>query len=258
MMQSQTDEPENINETTQTNQFEPAVDPVVEYQMYDLNACDLTVWVGEDAVYLTSDVKEETTATPHYAARRKTPARHRFKWTDNEIDQLYREVQLKNYTIQEISARHQRTNSAILFKLKEEKLIQWDCSLDNTNMRTVLQYYNEYLRNYQVIEEEDNGEEDEDEEEEDEEDYVPADGSEEEEDEDEEEEEDEDEEEVYININRDFKELINVTKYTPDTCDKLMVGFLTMHTIFCTVIFAIAVLVTSDVLSYGICAISRC
>jgi hypothetical protein len=257
MMQSQTDEPEIIIDTTQTNQFEPAVDPVVEYQMYDLNACDLSATTchlpSEPAVEDNITIWVDSTTGSTHVVNRKTPARHRFKWTENEIDQLYREVQLNNYTIQEISARHQRTNSAILFKLKEEKLIQWDCSLDNTNMRTVLKYYNEYLRNYQVIEEEDNDEEYEEEEDEDDEDYVPADGS-----DDEEEEEDEEDEDLYTSINKDFKELINVTKYTPDTCDKLMVGFLTLHTIFCTVFFAIAALVTSDAIVYGYCAISQC
>ena len=223
MMQSQTDEPEIINVPTQ-------IEPPGECNMHDLNACDLTVWVGETDVYLTSDIVLEPVSPCR--SNRKTPARHYFKWTDNEIDQLYREVQLNNYTIQEMAERHQRTNSSILFKLKEEKLIKWDCSLDNTNMRTVLRYYNEFLRNYQVIEDED---EDEDE------DYVPGDTSE------EEEEEDEDENDVYTSIHKD---LIRVNNYTPDIFDKLAFAYL--DTIYIALLFA------SNAISYVYRTIYRC
>lgn len=241
MMQSQPDEHEIINVPTQ-------FDPEVECKMHDLNACDLTVWVGETEVHLTSDIVLDADAP--CKSNRKTPARHYFKWSDNEIDQLYREVQLKDYTIQEMAERHQRSNSAILFKLKEEKLIQWDCSLDHTNMRTVLRYYNEYLRNYQVIEEEDNGEEDngEDEDVEDleDEDYVPGDTSEEDE-EDEEEKEDKEADDVYTSIHKD---LIRVNKYTPDFFDKLAFAYLDI--IYFTAVFA------SNAISYVYRTIYRC
>lgn len=222
-MQSQTDELDNFNSTAQINHFEPAV----EYQSYDLPTCDLsatTCHLTAASQVETNLADDTTTAAP--VVTRKMPARHRFKWTDSEIDQLYREVQLKNYTIQDISAKHQRTNSAILFKLKEEKLIQWDCSLDNTNMRTVLQYYNEYLRGYQAIEEEEEDEEEEDDE--DDEDYVPADSSEEDEDDD-----DEEEEDIYRSIHKD---LVRVNKYTPDILDKLTFAYL--DAIYFTVLFA--------------------
>jgi hypothetical protein len=238
MMQSQTDHLEIINDTTQFNKVDPLhVDAVIECKTYDLNTCDTTVWVGETGVHITSDVVTES------ATRRKTPARHYFKWTDNEIDQLYREVQLKNYTIQEMAVRHQRTNSSILFKLKEEKLIQWDCSLDNTNMRTVLRYYNEFLRNYQVIEEEDYYDDEEELEEdlEEDEDYVPGDTSE------EEEEEEEEKDDIYTSIHKD---LLRVNKYKPDIFDKLAFAYLDI--IYFTVLF------TSNAISYVYRTIYRC
>jgi len=99
---------------------------------------------------------------------------------------LHREAQIMDLTIQEIAKRHQSTNSSILFKLMEEKIIQWDGSLDNTSMRTVLQYYNNYLRHYHDIEDEGEEEEDdeEDKEDEDDEDYVPSSDCEEEDDDD--------------------------------------------------------------------------
>jgi hypothetical protein len=153
-MQSQTSENDHahvnvnndkLNDDVQIVQFDPEVD----IQMYDLNACELT------AVNLTSDIVAEAEDTPTITVTRKNPERHYFKWSFHEINQLHREAQIMDLTIQEIAKRHQRTNSAILFKLKEEKLIKWDCSLDNTNMRTVLEYYNNYLRNYHEVEDED-------------------------------------------------------------------------------------------------------
>jgi len=164
---------ENINDND--NQV------IQEYdiQMYDLNAMGIT------PDNLTSVFADEAPDAPTCVANHKNPARHYFKWTYHEINQLHREAQIMDLTIQEIAKRHQRTNSSILFKLMEEKIIKWDGSLDNTNMRTVLQYYNNYLRHYHEIEDEgEEGEEDEDEEDED---YVPSSNYEEEEDDDEQE-----------------------------------------------------------------------
>jgi hypothetical protein len=45
--------------------------------------------------------------------------RHRLKWTVNELLQLQREYELLEYTIQDISAIHDR----ILYKLQRENLI---------------------------------------------------------------------------------------------------------------------------------------
>lgn len=207
-MQSQSPENINLNDNEQIIQFEP----VVEYKMYDLPVDDLTV-CDLTAVNLTSDIVAEPPVAPTNAVARKKPARHYFKWNYHEINQLHREVELNNYTIQEIATRHQRTNSSILFKLREEKIIQWDCSLDNTNMRTVLEYYNNYLRNYSVIEEEED------------EDYVPTDGSDEEE---EEEDEDETEDPCTFHI-----ALLKYNRYKPDIFDKMLFAYL--DTIYLTI-----------------------
>ena len=167
---------DKLNDDVQIVQF----DPEVEIRMYDLNASYPSV-LDITSVNLTSDMMAEQEDTPTHVVKRKNPERHYQKWSFHEINQLHREAQIMDLTIQEIAAILQRTNSAILFKLKEEKLIKWDCSLDNTNLRTVLEYYNNYLRKYHEIEDEevgdyiplsnrdnDNGSNDDDE------DYVPS------------------------------------------------------------------------------------
>lgn len=156
----------NLNDDNQIIQFEPDPDII---QMHDLNA-SCTVALGITPDNLTSVFAQEP------AVKRKNPARHYFKWTFHEINQLHREAQIMDLTIQEIATRHQRTNSSILFKLLEEKLIMWNSALDNTSMRAVLEYYNNYLRHYHEIEDEneEDDEEEEDEDEDEEEDYVPS------------------------------------------------------------------------------------
>jgi hypothetical protein len=49
------------------------------------------------------------------------------KWTINEILSLQREYELLEWTIQEIAEKHQRSETAILFKLESEGLINsWE------------------------------------------------------------------------------------------------------------------------------------
>lgn len=106
------------------------------------------------------------------------------KWSYSEIDKLYREFEVKKYTVEKIALEHERTVDAIWFKLKSEGLI------------------NEEEEEEDEIDDDDEEEEEEvtDEDEEDDEDYVDESESESDSDEDGEEyvdscEEDEDEEE---------------------------------------------------------------
>ena len=46
------------------------------------------------------------------------PKRHRAKWSYSEVDKLYREFEIEQYTVDYIALKHERTNNAILFKLK--------------------------------------------------------------------------------------------------------------------------------------------
>lgn len=54
------------------------------------------------------------------------PKRHRAKWSYSEIDALYREFEIKGYEIDFIAKKHERTCSAILFKLEAEGLLEDD------------------------------------------------------------------------------------------------------------------------------------
>ena len=79
--QSQTSDLENVNNATaQLNQTEP----VVEYQAYDISVRDPSA----TTCYLPTDapVADAGVVTPSTPANRKTPARHRFKWSDSEIN----------------------------------------------------------------------------------------------------------------------------------------------------------------------------
>jgi len=51
------------------------------------------------------------------------PQRHRAKWSYSEIDKLHREFELETLTVEEIALNHGRTNSAILYKLQSEGLL---------------------------------------------------------------------------------------------------------------------------------------
>lgn len=51
------------------------------------------------------------------------PKRHGVRWSNSEIDALYCEFEIREYDIYHIAERHQRTCSAILFKLRSENLI---------------------------------------------------------------------------------------------------------------------------------------
>jgi hypothetical protein len=71
--------------------------------------------------------------------------RHRFPWSANEIERLWSEYENKELTIQQMSALHQRSVDAILYKLEAEGLIDhdWACARG----------YDEYaeMMNYPII-----------------------------------------------------------------------------------------------------------
>jgi len=54
---------------------------------------------------------------------------HNCRWRYAEIDSLYREYELLELTPEEIAEKHQRTVTAILFRLKKEGII--DCEARN-------------------------------------------------------------------------------------------------------------------------------
>jgi hypothetical protein len=53
------------------------------------------------------------------------------RWTINECIQLEREFELLHLSIDEIAKRHQRTPNAIMFKLNEEGLADYNVSYSN-------------------------------------------------------------------------------------------------------------------------------
>ena len=53
-----------------------------------------------------------------------TPKRHCAKWSYSEVDKLHREFEIKQYTVEKIALKHERTPNAILFKLKSEGLLE--------------------------------------------------------------------------------------------------------------------------------------
>ena len=52
------------------------------------------------------------------------PRRHNFKWSVSEINSLQREYELLELEPQQIANKHNRTVLAVLFKLKEEGIIE--------------------------------------------------------------------------------------------------------------------------------------
>jgi hypothetical protein len=55
------------------------------------------------------------------------PSRHNMKWRDDEVENLYREYDLLEMSIEEISNIHQRTSFSILHKLQKEGIIdRWE------------------------------------------------------------------------------------------------------------------------------------
>lgn len=61
------------------------------------------------------------------------PTANRFgkRWTINECLQLQREYELLGWSIDAIAAKHQRTPNAIMFKLNEEKLADYNTLYKN-------------------------------------------------------------------------------------------------------------------------------
>ena len=59
----------------------------------------------------------------------QTPKRHRARWTVSELNRLHNEYEMKELTVQEIAALHERTVYGIMSKLQGEGLI--DSSLSD-------------------------------------------------------------------------------------------------------------------------------
>jgi len=49
------------------------------------------------------------------------------RWTVNELLSLQREYELLEWTVQQIAAKHQRTERAILFRLESEGELRDSC-----------------------------------------------------------------------------------------------------------------------------------
>jgi hypothetical protein len=55
------------------------------------------------------------------------PSRHNKKWTTNEVENLHREYELLEMSVQEIADSHERTCFSILHKLEKEGIIErWE------------------------------------------------------------------------------------------------------------------------------------
>jgi hypothetical protein len=128
------------------------------------------------------------------------PKRHRARWTNTEVAHLHREFRNKANSVTTIAIGHQRTHSAILYKLESEGLLDKEESEDEESDESEESEDEES----ETEEEEEWSEGDEEEDEEEEEDESEEEESEEEEDE-------EDEEEVDCTV--DAKPLHNVFMY---------------------------------------------
>ena len=61
------------------------------------------------------------------------PERHRFKWTEDEYNQLENEVVNMGLTIEEIAKQHGRTYNAILYKMQDEGYFEEPISDDESD-----------------------------------------------------------------------------------------------------------------------------
>jgi hypothetical protein len=148
---------------------------------------------------------------------REFPSRHNYKWSHNETEQLYREFELKQYSISKIAYLHNRTHDAILYRLKLEKLIDEEFFINyKKNIHTIMENYREYVLKYRN---ECHDEDYEDEEDEDE-DY-------------EEDEDDEEEEYKYDDYNDEEEDEVEFENYVANQMDKLLfIYYNTLNTTF--------------------------
>lgn len=163
-----------------------------------------TITVTSDEIFCNDDttqfnqesepVEEETTPFKF--------RRHGFKWRPNEIEQLWHEFELKEYTIPEIAYLHDRSCSAIICRLKEEGLISIDYPFTDATRTTFMDNYAEYMyRSCSQDELESYSEDEEDV------------------DEDENESDDESEEEEHVDATGS---LVKFANYSPDNMDKYL------------------------------------
>lgn len=112
------------------------------------------------------------------------PTANRFgkRWTINECLQLQREYELLGWSIDAIAAKHQRTPNAIMFKLNEEKLADYNTLYKNYHSQKPSENTSVYCDNICSSSSEEDDEEDDDE---DDESYVDTEEGESEEDDDE-------------------------------------------------------------------------
>ena len=93
--------------------------------------------------------------------------RRGLKWTTNECLQLEREYELLGLSIDEIATRHQRTPEAIMFKLDQEEIVDYNTVYENyyNSNNQVLSYdLNNTLVSNNLSEEEEEEDDEEDEE----------------------------------------------------------------------------------------------
>ena len=64
------------------------------------------------------------------------------RWSVNECLQLHREFELLNLSVVEIAVRHNRTPKAIMFKLDQEGLADYNVLYLNSNIHTKKDFYN--------------------------------------------------------------------------------------------------------------------
>jgi hypothetical protein len=156
-----------------------------------------------EEITVSIDKKEETNE------ELTVPYRHRFKWSHNEAERLHKEFDMKQYSIQEIADLHERTYSAILYKLKQEGLISINYPFTDATMKSFMDNYSDYMYKYCSQEGCD-------------EDYN-----------DDEEEDDADEDEDLEGNDEDYDKIIKFENYVPDNMDKyLFAYFNTLNTTF--------------------------
>ena len=127
------------------------------------------------------------------------PKRHRARWTNTEVAHLHREFRNKANSVMSIALGHQRTHSAILYKLESEGLLDEESEEEEEESEEDESEEDESEED-ESEEEEDEEEEEEDESEEEEDESEEEDEEEENEEEEDEEEEEEDEEDCIVDV----------------------------------------------------------
>jgi hypothetical protein len=134
------------------------------------------------------------------------------RWTVNECLQLQREFELLGLSVAEIALRHGRTPNAIMYKLDQEELADYNVLYNNYhNLKSHIttQTTNKYVPDEHA---EDDDEDEDDESEQEDQDYIPEDEEDEDDEEEVDEDEDDDDDDIKKHVMRLEKQVMALTE----------------------------------------------